>query len=107
LYLFKSPGKAEGLPIVFNHSAISELFLFSNALTKGTTALFRSQPAHFGAKSPFILPIFAILRRRLNSYILFYFSCLYPCRLMARFFIFQNNGLPEKPLLFFWAAPVF
>jgi hypothetical protein len=47
---------------------ISELFLFSNALTKGATAPIRTQSAHFGAKSPFIPPMFAIPRRRLNSY---------------------------------------
>ncbi|MDR3337745.1 MAG: hypothetical protein LBT16_11120, partial [Treponema sp.] len=51
---------------------ISELFLFSSALTKGATAPFRSQSAHFGVKSPFIPPIFAIPRRRLNSYQIFY-----------------------------------
>jgi hypothetical protein len=47
---------------------IPGLFVFSNALTKGATAPFRSQSAHFGAKSPFIPPIFAIPRKRLNNY---------------------------------------
>jgi hypothetical protein len=58
---------------LFSRRAISELFLFSTVLTKGA-APFRSQSAHWvlkrlWAKSPRIPPIFAIPRRRLNSYV--------------------------------------
>jgi hypothetical protein len=70
---------------LFSRSAISELFLLSNALTKGATAPFRSRSAHFGAKSPFIPPIFAIPRRRLNSYFLFMIlSFLFPPRALSQ-----------------------
>jgi hypothetical protein len=49
---------------LFSHSMISELFLFSYALTKGVASL-SLQSSHFGAerpgtKVPFIPPIFAI-----------------------------------------------
>jgi hypothetical protein len=42
--------------------------LLSSALIKGATAPLRSQSAHFGAKSPYIPPISATPRRRLNRY---------------------------------------
>jgi hypothetical protein len=66
--LWQFAGKKIALQTIFR-DFMREAQQTASALTKGATTLFRSQSAHFGAKSPFIPPIFAIPRWRLNSYV--------------------------------------